>query len=76
VPVSFGIAKSSKIRSGTGFFRKLRNKPNFKDIPIIVISGLAGRNVAVSKNTPVFEKPFDKDKLLKKISEILKINIC
>lgn len=45
--------------TGTGLFRKLRHKKELKDIPIIIISGLAGRHVAVSKHVPVIDKPFD-----------------
>jgi CheY-like chemotaxis protein len=57
--------------TGTGLFRKLHNKEELKKIPIIVISGLAGRNVAVSKDVPVFDKPIDEKGLLNKIEEVL-----
>jgi len=45
--------------TGTGLFRKLRHRKEYKNIPIIIVSGLAGRRVAVSKNIPVIDKPFD-----------------
>ena len=44
---------------------------NLKDIPVIVISGLAGRDIAVSKSVPVFEKPIEKEALLEAIHQIL-----
>ena len=57
--------------TGTGFYRKLHHKKELKDIPVIVISGMAGRDIAVSKSVPVFEKPIDKEELLKSIQQIL-----
>jgi CheY-like chemotaxis protein len=57
--------------TGTGLYRKLHNKKELKDIPVIVISGLAGRDIAVSKSVPVFEKPIDKEGLLATIKEML-----
>lgn len=56
--------------TGTGLYRKLHHKKDLKDIPIIVISGLAGRDVAVGKSVPVFEKPIDKEGLLATIKEM------
>jgi CheY-like chemotaxis protein len=57
--------------TGTGLYRKLHHRKELKDIPVIVISGLAGRDVAVSKSVPVFEKPIDKERLLANIREML-----
>ena len=57
--------------TGTGLYRKLHNKKELKDIPVIVISGLAGRDVAVSKSVVVFEKPIDEEALLACIKEKL-----
>ena len=39
--------------------------------PVIVISGRAGRYVAVSKSVPVFDKPIDEEGLLEEIRNIL-----
>ena len=55
--------------TGTGLYRKLHDKKAYKEIPVIVISGAAGRDVAVSKSVPVFDKPIDKEALLSKIQE-------
>ena len=57
--------------TGTGFYRKLHNHKKYKDIPIIVVSGLAGRKLAVSKSVVVIDKPVDKQKLLEEIQKIL-----
>jgi len=58
-------------QTGTGLYRMLHDHKEVRDIPVIVISGLAGRNVAVGKTVPVFDKPIDEDGLLKKISEMV-----
>lgn len=57
--------------TGTGLFRRIHDKKEYKNIPVIVISGMAGRGVAVSKTVPVFDKPIDEQGLLKTILEIL-----
>ena len=57
--------------TGTGLYRKLHDKKAYKEIPVIVISGAAGRDVAVSKSVPVFDKPIDKEALLSKIQETI-----
>lgn len=57
--------------TGTGLYRKLHDKKAYKEIPVIVISGAAGRDVAVSKSVPVFDKPIDKEALLSKIQEMV-----
>jgi len=57
--------------SGTDLFRKLRAKSELKEIPIIVVSGLAGRNVAVSRHVPVIDKPIDEERLLGEVARAL-----
>ena len=58
-------------QTGTGFYRRLHNSKQYKDIPIIVVSGLAGRKLAVSKSVVVIDKPVDKQKLLEEIHKVL-----
>jgi FixJ family two-component response regulator len=53
--------------TGTRLFRKLHGKKELKDVPVIVISGVAGRNAAVSRSVPVFDKPIDEGGLLEAI---------
>ena len=57
--------------TGTGLYRKLRNKKELRDIPIIIVSGLAGRNIAVSKTVVVLDKPLDQAVILKEIEKAL-----
>lgn len=58
-------------QTGTGLYRRLHDRSTFKDIPVIVISGLAGRNVAVGKAVPVFDKPIEEEGLLNKIAQLI-----
>ncbi len=58
-------------QTGTGLYRKLHDHKELSEIPVIIVSGLAGRNVAVGKSVPVFDKPIDEDGLLKKVSEMV-----
>ena len=44
---------------GPRFYRKYTQKPEFKDIPVIVISGLAGIHLAIRKAVATVNKPFD-----------------
>ncbi|MCP4675093.1 MAG: response regulator [Deltaproteobacteria bacterium] len=57
--------------TGTGFYRKLHNKTDLKDIPVIIISGLAGRNLAVSKSVVVIDKPPKEQEILEEVRRSL-----
>jgi len=57
--------------TGTGLYRKLHNKKEYKDIPVIVISGLAGSYLAVSKSVPVIDKPPDEERVLWEVGKAL-----
>jgi CheY-like chemotaxis protein len=48
-------------QTGTDFFRKLSKDDDLAKIPVIVVSGLAGRHLAVRKPFAVFDKPIDPD---------------
>ena len=48
-------------QSGTDFFRRKMKHDELRDIPIVVVSGLAGRHLAVSRPYAVFDKPIDPD---------------
>ncbi len=48
---------------GPRFYRKMSKDPEFKDTPVVVISGMAGKH-AVKKAVAYLAKPFDPDKLL------------
>ncbi len=48
---------------GSKLYRRISKEKELKDIPVIVISGLAGRH-AIKKAVAFLSKPFDRDKLL------------
>lgn len=49
---------------GTRFFRRMSREPAFAEIPVIVISGMASRHLALKKVVASLPKPFDPDKLM------------
>jgi CheY-like chemotaxis protein len=46
-------------QSGTDFYRRLAKHKKLQSIPVIVVSGLAGRHLAVREPVAVFDKPID-----------------
>jgi len=56
---------------GPRLYRQLSQDPELKNIPVIVISGLAGHQYAVVKAVASLSKPFDRDELLKIVKETL-----
>lgn len=48
-------------QTGTDFYRRLMKSKDLQKIPIIVVSGLAGRHLAVREPVAVFDKPIDPD---------------
>ena len=57
--------------TGTDLYRKIHRRKEYGSVPVIVISGLPGRYVAVSKSVPVFDKPIDEDGLLAAIKKTI-----
>ena len=57
--------------TGTAFYRKIHRLEPYNEIPIIVISGIAGRHLAIRKPFAVFDKPIDPEELLAKTREAL-----
>jgi CheY-like chemotaxis protein len=53
--------------TGTNLYRKIHRKKEYTSVPVIVISGLPGNYLAVSKTVPVFDKPIDEKGLLEEI---------
>ncbi|SLM28056.1 Two-component response receiver and regulator protein [Desulfamplus magnetovallimortis] len=49
---------------GPKFFRRISKQEEFKDIPVIVISGLASRHLSIGKAVTWLAKPFDPEKLI------------
>ena len=57
--------------TGTDFYRQVRKESEFKEIPIIVVSGLPGRHLALPKPAAVFDKPIDPHELLKAVEKAI-----
>ena len=58
-------------QSGTDFYRHLVEDEELTDIPVIVVSGLAGRDVAVKEPAAVFDKPIDSEEFLAAVNRAL-----
>ena len=56
---------------GPRFYRKMSKETEFKKMPVIVISGLAGIHLTIPGAVATFKKPFDPSKLLECIRETL-----
>ena len=46
-------------QSGTDFYRNLSQNKELSHIPVIIVSGLPGRHLAVKKPAAVFDKPIN-----------------
>ena len=58
-------------QSGTDYYRKISKDKDLGAIPVIVVSGLAGRHLAVKKPVAVFDKPIDPDEFLAAVGKAL-----
>ncbi len=58
-------------QTGTDFYRKLSRDKGLNTIPIIVVSGLAGRHLALRQPFAVFEKPIDPEEFLETVKQAL-----
>ena len=57
--------------TGTGFYRKLTRDKTLQDVPVIIVSGVAGRHLAVREPAAVFDKPIDPDELLAAVKKTI-----
>ena len=58
-------------QTGTEFYKRMSRDPELKNTPIIVVSGLAGRNLAVKRPVAVFDKPIDRERFLAVVKETI-----
>ncbi len=49
---------------GTRFYRKLRKNKQYKNLPVLIISGMPSRHLSVRDAIGYLAKPFDPDKVL------------
>jgi FixJ family two-component response regulator len=59
-------------RSGADFHRALDEDASLRSTPVIVISGLPGRAMAVRNPVAVFDKPIDPAAFLEAVERALK----
>lgn len=58
-------------KTGTDFYRRLARDKSLRDTPVIVVSGLPGRHLAVRQPFAVFEKPIDPKEFLDTVKRAL-----
>ena len=56
---------------GPRFYRKMTQLPEFKEMPVIVISGLSGIHLAIRNAVASLKKPFDPNKLVEIVRDTL-----
>lgn len=56
---------------GPRFYRNLTKNKAYKNIPVIVISGLAGREHSINKAVAFFAKPFNPEDVLKVVKDTI-----
>jgi CheY-like chemotaxis protein len=58
-------------QTGTDFYRRLMKNRDLQNTPIIVVSGLAGRHLAVREPFAVFDKPIEPEEFGKTVDRAL-----
>lgn len=56
---------------GPRFYRRMVQDPDYKDTPVIVVSGLSGIHLAIKNAVASFKKPFNPKELLGAIKDTL-----
>lgn len=56
---------------GPRFYRKISKKPEFKEIPVIVISGLSSSKYSIPKAVGFLGKPFNPEELMKLVRDTI-----
>jgi CheY-like chemotaxis protein len=58
-------------QTGTDFYRRLTHHHEMAETPVIVVSGIAGRHLAVSEPFAVFDKPIDEGDFVAAVEKAL-----
>ncbi len=53
--------------TGTEFYRRFRKNRALRDTPVIVVSGIAGRHLAVKSAAAIFDKPIDSEQFIEAV---------
>ena len=56
---------------GPKFYRRLVKEKAYKDLPVLVVSGMASRHLSIKKAVGFLAKPFDPEKLVSMIREAI-----
>jgi DNA-binding response OmpR family regulator len=59
------------LQTGTDFYRKLSKDKQLSSVPIIVVSGLAGRHLALREPAAVFDKPINPEEFVAAVERAL-----
>jgi len=62
--------------TGTDFYRNIHRDKELSEIPVIVVSGIPGRHLAIPRPFAVFDKPIDREALLEKVNEAIGLHYC
>ncbi|MEZ5360668.1 MAG: response regulator [Candidatus Zixiibacteriota bacterium] len=57
--------------TGTDFYRKMHRNETLGKIPVIIISGVPGRHLAVRQPVAVFDKPIDREELMAAVKKAI-----
>jgi len=58
-------------QTGTDFYRRLTHHHELSEVPVIVVSGIAGRHLAVREPFAVFDKPIDESEFIAAVEKAL-----
>ena len=51
----------------------IKHNKTFKETPVIIVSGVAGRHLAAKQPVAVFDKPIDPDGFIKAVERVLEV---
>ena len=57
--------------TGTRFYRNMTRLKELADTPVIVVSGIPGKHLAVKKPAAIFDKPIDRERLLAVVKDTI-----
>jgi CheY-like chemotaxis protein len=58
-------------QTGTDFYRRLLKQKEIKETPVIIVSGIPGRHLAVKEPVAVFDKPIDPEEFAAAVAKAL-----